>query len=174
MGKQVCFFMTHKDEVLFFEFIKEMKDSIFDYYGNALGIEQLSKPLIYTGEEDDADQIVLFYLTIPNAAIEFRKSGGVEQLTSEVIQVSRSAFRNNNQLWNGRIWYEDKYYDDQGRRIKKADWLNKKYNEYQRWIRKNLKPNKDNDFYIGENAYELYKMQGFKMMNAPNVAIEFD
>jgi hypothetical protein len=162
MGRRVRFFMYGNDELIFLEEIKNNFDLLLDEKSEPL--KELVKPEIMRS----------LFITIPNSNISKWQNGDVDPLMSEVIHFIRSIVEEKNQLWEGGLWIETKFYGDKNQLVIKPDWLTKKFNVYKKWVTKNLRPNKDKSIYIGEEAYKLYKEQGFQMKNAPKVNIEFN
>jgi hypothetical protein len=153
--------MYGEDELIFLEEVKKNHDLLLDEKSEPL--KELIKPEILRS----------IFITMQNSNISKRASGNLDPLVSEVIQLVRSVIKENNQLWEGGLWVETKFYDDKKQLVTKPDWLTKKFDEYNKWITKNMRSNKDNSVYIGDEAYKMYKEQGFEMKNAPKVNIEF-
>ena len=173
MENQKEFFLTSKDEELIIKLIKENNDLLINEMGGK--ILEFGKPVVYSSSKPlDSKIIKKAFIYTSKSRIIKDKNGFVNELFSDVIEFSRCEVKNEKHLWNGRIWVETKYYYDNQEIEKKPDWLNIKYNYYQRWIKKNLMPNKDNNFYIGKDAYKLYKEEGYKMKNSPLVELDFD
>ena len=162
MGRQIRFFMYGNDELLFLEEVKRNFDLLLDEQSEP--IKDFVKP----------DVLRSFFITKENSNIFNRTSGKIDPLFSEVIQFTRSLIKNDNQLWEGGLWIETKFYDKNKKLIIKPDWIINKFDFYKKWITKNFILNKEKNVYIGKNAYQLYKEKGFVMKNAPNVNIDFD
>jgi len=79
-----------------------------------------------------------------------------------------------NHVEHGRIWYQTQYYDAMGVIKKKHKRLIDQYNNYKKWILKNYRISKCRDFYIGEEAYKLYKSGEYRMMATPMTEVHFD
>jgi hypothetical protein len=171
MGRQIRFFMFVQDEQNFLEHIKQNKDFLLDGKGNRLGFEKIMEPVIYNGRTIAVEPVV--YVASFESKI-VKRDAFLDVSQSDVIEFWRCSIRQEYQLWDGRIWYETRYFVENDEIYTKPEWLNKKYNEYKKWIVKNYKISREKDFYIGSQAYRMYKEEGFKMMNSPTVSIDFD
>jgi hypothetical protein len=173
MGRQINFFMFGDDEYKFLNYVKETQNYLIDRFGNPISFEGRQPSSCGKEEIQINRMMVIYYIAAPNSKIEIRNRVGLLPAISEVIEFSPSVIRNNNELWNGRIWIETKYYDENRNIVTKPKWFIDMFNLYQKWIRKNLHPNKDKDFYVGDMAYKLKKEKGYRLMNSPKVEIDF-
>jgi hypothetical protein len=174
MGRQLNFFLFGQDEADFLEVVKQMGDFLLDRHGLPLGFDKLKEPLVYPDGKYNKDLIHQFYISKQNALITKMNGMFIDELDSQVIQFVRSALETQNELRNGRLWYQTRYYDSQGNTVVKPDWLTQQYDKYKKWIIKNTKIDTGSSFryYIGKEAYRMYKEQGIKMMS--NIKHEFD
>jgi|GEM_PF-5432169 len=173
MGRQINFFMFGDDEHKFLNYVKETQNYLIDRFGNTISFEEM-EPSCCSKDENQANRMMdIYYIAAPNSKIEIRDKAGLQSVISEVIEFSPSIIRHSNELWNGRIWIETKYYDEHRNIVMKPKWFIDMFNLYQKWIKKNLRPNKDKDFYVGDNAYKLKKSEGYRLMNSPKVEIDF-
>ena len=119
MGKQISFFMTANDELSFIEFIKKNNDVIVDKSGNK--VNEIGELVSYiSGKRLDSTTIGKIFIMKTDSKIFIKKNGFVDDTLSEVIEFSRCEIVNDNELWNGRIWFQTKYYDEKGELIKKT------------------------------------------------------
>ena len=145
MGRQVRFFMAEKDELIFLERILEHGYLILDDKGNTLTVN----------DAHSSNNLSLFF-TFSGAHII--KSGGfVEQIESEVIQFSRCRCWSKNILESGRIWAEFKYWNSEDKLTTKGNQFSEMYTILAKWLKKTMKLSADKEYYIGEQAYQLYK-----------------
>lgn len=173
MGRQTRFFMVGKDEVKFFEIIGEFGDLTVDDRANPINLNKVREFPVYTDERIDPPPITQFFVIPPELNVRKTENGFIDQISSDVIEFSRCSITDKNIVWEGRIWAEFRYYDENDQLVKKEKWFEQKFNKYSRWIKKNLRISIDKDSYIGEEAYRLYKEKGYRMMNSPNVEIKF-
>jgi hypothetical protein len=171
MGRQIRFFFYGQDEIDFLQLIKENNDYLIDKLGNKIEIKDIGpQPAFKNGQSNTK----LFTLYIANEASKICKDYYVDEMYSEIIEFWRSEINNDNQLEIGRIWYQTRYYGRDGNVVIKPEWLDKKFNYYKRWITKNCKISKDKFFYIGKEAYRMYKEQNLKLSELSTGKIELD
>jgi hypothetical protein len=186
MGRQIQLFMADKDEIKFIEVIKNQGDSIIDVKGQIFDFSELEKLIIESQKkldwEDFWRHFYKYYIITPEFIIRKDNFNDVDDDASEAIEFSRSEIHNKS-MRNGRMWVQLKYWkkEDNGEYnfVTKPEWLNKKFNIYKKWLTKNLKACKKERkneilFYIGEEAYRMNKQEGYRMMNSPNLEIEFE
>jgi hypothetical protein len=169
MGRQIRFFMLNSDEEKFLEYVKESGAQIFDKKSNPIEIDKFGRII----EDKDQPSITQLFITSPESKIRKDENGFIDQILSDVIVFRRCSLTEKKMVWEGRIWAEFKYYDDRDELIKKEKWFEQKFNKYRSWIKKNFRISIDKFAYIGEEAYNLYKEKGYRMMNGPKVEIKF-
>jgi len=170
MGKQIRFFMHGNDELKFLEIMEEQGDSIVDDKANPIEINKLKQFFRNTVEEVELTQ---FFMIFPESKLIRDENGFIEPIESDVIEFSRCSIESENMVWAGRIWAEFNYYDNNDAMVKKDKWFEQKFNKYRNWIKKNLRISVDKGYYIGEEAYKLYKEKGYRMKAGPKVEIKF-
>jgi len=144
-----------------------------DDKGNPIPIHTLMEIPRYNGEKTHVPPITQFFIASSESKIFKSKNGFLDQIRSDVIECSRCILQNGNLLFEGRIWVEPRYYDENGIIKNKEAWLAQKFNAYRSWIKKNFRISADKSAYIGAEAYAL-KTKGHRMMNGPNVEVMFD
>jgi hypothetical protein len=162
MGRQTNFYFTSKDDAGFLDFIEQNGMIIYSYEAK----------ILTRAEADSYDESELF-LSFHNAEI-FMRVTSIEQLSSEVIQYSRSICKEGKRLWTGRIWSELRKYDDKWKKVEKNPELTAFYNVLSKWIKKESKISVCKSFYIGKDAYERYKNDNWIMVSGPKTTVEFD
>jgi len=161
VGRQVRFFMTEKDELLFWEKVRGLDYSIFDNEGNT-----------FTVEEASSSNKLSLYLALEDADI-VKRGEFIEQIESEVIQFSRCRCWRENILEPGRIWAEFKYWNSQDELTTKSNKFTERYNVLAKWLKKTMKLSTDKSYYIGEHAYKLYQERQYIMQAGPKYIVEF-
>lgn len=177
MGKQINFFMLNTDEKDLLDYIFSQGDKIVDAKGNEINMNYLNKDIVYTGEAINPPPLIQFFIVSKESIIVKSKSNFIDQITSDVIEVSRSTIKHKNgekTITSGRIWAEFKYYDSNRQLKKKEKWFQQKLNNYINWVKKNLTPNKDKDFFVGRNTYKKIKDENYKAMSGPQYKIYFE
>jgi len=162
MGKQIRFFMVQQDEEKFLKVIKEFGDTIVD---------NMLQPFSLCDITSSTKEIL--NIISPESSIIKSKRGCIDSLFSDTIEFSRSYLKNQNELYYGRLWTELKYYNENREIVTKSKVLNDRYSFYNKWIKKNFKISDDKDFYIGEEAYKLYKEFDLRMMATPKTEVVF-
>ncbi len=173
MGRQIRFFMHGDDEIKFIELVEYFGDSISDRGGNPFDISKLNGFLLHKEEITDSSKLTILFIIFPESKLVKRESGYINPVEADVIEFSRCDITDNNQIWEGRLWAEFKYYDENGTLKSKDKWFEQKFNKYRNWIKKNLRISVDKDYYIGEEAYKLYREKGYRMKAGPKVEIKF-
>lgn len=171
MGRQINFFMFGSDEYKFLKYVNDTQNYVIDRLGNNISIDEIERN---TYADDLVNRVFAsYYIVAPNSKVEIDDKTGLNSIVSEVIEFSPSVIKHYTELWNGRIWIELKYLDENRNIVVKPKWFIDMFNLYQKWIKKNLRPNKDKDFYVGDNAYKLKTEKGYRLMNSPKVEIDF-
>lgn len=163
MGKQIRFFMTEMDEIVFLETIIENKHVILDDKANIL----VWKDIL-------TSKTLKLFIALPNPNILYLEGGFVNPITTEVVDFSRCKEWSAKILNVGRLWVEIKYYDNTQQSQTKSKQFNEMYNNYVKWIKKHFKISKCKDYYIGTDAYQKYKNEGYIMKAGPNQVVEFE
>lgn len=168
MGKQICFFMGPEDEKKFIELVLAQQDMLVRKKLKDGEIDPVKDPL-------NTNESQLFIIS-KQAKIIIRSHGFLNETESDVIEFDRCK-RDNNKIKEGRLWIEMKYWDKQEQLITKEKWFNDRFEFYRRWIKKRYRISKNKGYYIGEEAYELYR-KGKSQMITPTTyidrAVEFD
>ena len=89
------------------------------------------------------------------------------------IQYSRHNSWNNGILSCSRLWAEFKYWNSSKEYITKSSQFNQTYKDLSKWIKKNTRVSICKHYYIGEQAYHLYKQNKLRMAAGPKNFIEF-
>ncbi len=182
MGRQVRFFVTDND-------IDDLIEVI--HQNNGQIITRLSKQCSSLADFKEKDDLEgkQFFIKFQNSKLINRgglSSHILDQLSSEVVEVSLC--RNVNKeivdvsmlgktvepiyipnpdyslstFECGRIWYESKYYDEQGNIVEKSEDLKTMFDILKKYIRKNYHISVQKDYYIGPDAYLKYLKGEFK------------
>jgi len=161
LGKQVRLFLTLEDELSILEKIAKSSELILDGMGNILTVNEASI----------SKELSLFFSF--NGAHIVKDNGYIEQIESEVIQYSRSCNWSENILEPGRIWAEFKYWNSQNELTGKSCKFIEMYNSLAKWLKKIMKISTDKGYYIGDNAYQLYKNEKYIMQDNQKYLVEF-
>lgn len=166
MGKQIRFFMGPEDEKRFLGLVLAQQDLII-------------KPRIRNCEVDpwrenpeQPDHII--YIVSRDSRIVTRGLGFIDDLQSDVLEFSRCVMRDDRHMDYGRIWFEMRYWDEHTNLVQKDKWLSDRFEFYRRWIRKEYRHSNGLDFFVGDQAYEMYREGRVQMMAGPLLAVEFD
>lgn len=164
MSRQIRFLLLNGDETEFVKLVTDFGDTKVDDKGKELTTEEALRP-----------EVLGFYIVSSQSIIvKDKKYGFITPDLSDAIEFSRSIVCQPGCVRFGRLWVKLDYWGENGKKIRKEKWLNDKYNIYKKWIVKNCKLSKDKYFYIGKEAYRLYKEEGYKMMATPKSEVEFD
>jgi len=161
LSKQIEFFFSEEDEVLFTNYI---------YDNNYLTMD--SKANVLTKADIVLSNELSFFITFDGSRIE-KRNEFIDQITSEVIQYSRHNSWNNGILSCSRLWAEFKYWNSSKEYVAKSSQLNQTYNTLTKWIKKNTRVSICKHYYIGEQAYHLYNQNKLRMAAGPKNFIEF-
>ena len=160
MGKQIGFFLSNEDEEELLRSILNDQTIIFDLNGKIINYNEVKE--------------YKFYISKPDSKIVINDIEEINELDSEVIEFYRCKLSSNKQLSPGRFWVEMNFYDEQGEKKRKSDWLNQMYNKFAGYVRKNFRKSKDSYYYyIAEEAYNYYKQDEWKMKIGPSLYAEF-
>ena len=167
MGKQICFFATRNDYFTIFDFLLKNRWVLIDESGNSIPFERAKQMVTdhYNGEQR------LFNLYITKYGLNIVKKvypniTFVDSLFSDVIEITvcsppppniEGLVILPNQYEHGRLWYEKRYYDENGNAIAKCDDLDKMYNSLTLMIKSQAIISTDKFAYILPDAYKLYK-----------------
>lgn len=165
MGKQIRFFMLPEEEKKFIDIVLAQKDL-------------LVRPKFKDGNMDlirDSLNISDYklYIVTKQSRIVCRSTGFISETLSDAIEFLRCKI-DNHKLEYGRLWVEMKYWDEKGQLITKDKQLNKRFEFYRKWIKENYRISKDKGFYIGDEAYKLYREGKLKMISPINYVVEFN
>jgi hypothetical protein len=163
MGKQIEFFMTCKDESEFLRKVSEYK-----------GVFINDKGLQMTLEEVGVSNSLSLFIVLSDAYLYKSTSGFLDAIVSEAVQFSRGMRREECIIRSSRLWAEFKYYDSNKNLITKSKQFNDIFNIYVKLIKKNYRRSKCKNYYIGNEAYKLYKEYSYSMLAGPKHMVEFD
>lgn len=163
MGKQIEFFMANTDEIELLHKVSEQKDLILN-----------DKALPMTLEEAANSSSLSLFIVSGEAMVYKSNSGFLDAIVSEAIQFSRGMRRDSNVIRTSRLWAESMYYDSNHKLTKKSKYFNDMFSFYVNWIKRNFKPSKCKNYFIGNEAYRLYKEEGYIMLAGPKHIVEFD
>ena len=162
MGKQIGFFMGPEDEKKFIELVLSQQDLLIRIKLKEGEIDPVKDPL----NTNDSQ----LFIVSRQAKIIAWDSGFIKGSESDVIEFDRCK-RDSNKIKVGRLWMEMKYWDKQEQLITKEKWFNDRFEFYRRWLKKKYRISKNKGYYIGEEAYELYR-EGKSQMIIPATYIE--
>ena len=149
------------DELVFAELVETNKDKLLNEIGVPITREHLH----------GYDRMSM-YIASHESKIVFSEGGFVDPIVSEVIHYSR-CLRQANELRNGKLWIEFKFYNSEGQSVAKGEWVRHWFKDYEKWIRANFRLSKCKNYFIGAEAYELYRNGVLRPMASPKEAIEF-
>jgi len=161
LGEHIEFFFDVKDETIFTNYIYHNNYVIMDDKANILS----EKDIISSNE-------MSVFIAFSGSRIEKREIF-IDQITSEVIQYSRCMNWSDSVLNCGRLWVTYKYWNVLKENITKSNQLNQTYNNLTKWIKKNTRVSVCKHYYIGEQAYNLYSNNKWRMAAGPKSFIEF-
>lgn len=167
MGKQTRFYMEREKEE---EFVKFAYENGFYILEECLNMDKVC-------EYKTFEEYILFHKfgklyfykeEYNNLIIDNEFPAYVDELESDVIEFSRTGYAFDNKcIYEGRIWFEYKYYDDNENLVIKKEQLVKDYEMLSKWIKKKapLKEYHHGDFndnfivkeHITEKMLELNK-----------------
>lgn len=163
MGKQIEFFMSLKDEMEFFEKVLESKAIIVN-----------DRALSMTLDEAIKSNALSLFIVLNDAYVYKSASGFLDVIVSEAIQFSRGMRRDESTIRSSRLWAEFKYYDVNSNLIAKSKQFKDMFNVYNKLIKKNFRQSKCKNYFIGNEAYKLYKEDGYRMVAGPKHIVEFE
>ena len=176
MGKQINFFMLRNKELEFLKEITKNGDFLVDDKLNPVSEEIIKKDIIYDKKEMIEIPLLQVFIVSPDSKIFKMDNGYIDTFSSEVIEFFRSAIidrENEKEIVDvGRLWAEFTYYSGE-EKIRKEKYFEQKFESYRKWIKKHLNISKTKEFYIDEEAYNLYK-KGYKMQLSPKYNEEFE
>lgn len=122
-----------------------------------------------------------WYIKLDNSYMKFGYAENIDRKSvdffySEVIKLSIPKWSRTvkDGYVNGRIWYEYRYYDENGE-LKDTKYLDSFYNKIKRYITKNYRISEDKYFYIAPEAYKLYKENKYvPLCNGGSRELHFD
>lgn len=74
---------------------------------------------------------------------------------------------------SGRLRFETSFWNDYGQLVKKQDWLVKMFDIYVKGVKKNYRKSKYGSYWIGEDAFNMYKDGEWLMMSGPKYSVNF-
>lgn len=138
MGRQINFYMNKEVEQKFMEYVLKLNFCIIE-------LDRINKKLNYITKVDELNLIKYINIYIYNkeyGEISFwddKLKYTFDHIINPVIQFSRTTFNEKEKtIGIGRIWYEHKYYADDGLIVEKDIRLLKDYEKLVRWIKKNV------------------------------------
>lgn len=167
MGKQINFFIDKETEEKFFVYLNEKGVAILE--GNnkmPLIVDKLPAPFSEKGWFK-----LYLYNNAGDLIIKKLATGRecVDSIESPVIEYSRTIIREDSkEISRGRLWFETKYYNDDGELVQKDIRLEEWYKELCKWIKKNA-PKTDLNIgekrkeYISKSVLQLLE-QGYKIV----------
>lgn len=165
MGKQIRFFMTVSDEKRFVEECINRNNLIL------VSKRFINGEMAILGE--DISEEPQIFITYPGSKINlFDSSYVINPTSSEVIEFSRCTEMGEKILDQGRLWIETNWRED-GVLCKKSKIIVDSYNHIVKWLKKTYRISKDNNYYIGDDAFRLYSETGWKMRIGPICKAEF-
>ncbi len=164
MGRQTRFFMTYNDEADFLRFVSSCGDKIIDRKAQAPSETQLHS------------KIRQFFIISPVSRLFFSSNSGIIDSThSDVIEFSGSVILENARvIKDGRIWVELAEYHGNQIVGAKPKWLEDKFISYKKWILQKCQISTDKKFYASKGTLGLRDREGYRLMNSPNIEIEFE
>lgn len=138
LGKQFNFIIDKETESLFFQFIKENGEALFEG-SNEKPIILNELPLPFSGK--CWFKIYLYNKNYGDLIYNTTSSGRVyiESLDSPVIEYLRTIIKDNSkEISKGRLWFENKYYNKHDKLINKDIRLEEWYKILCTWIKQNL------------------------------------
>ena len=159
IGKQISYFFTQVDESLFIKEIEKFGGILVTYKNLNVKSKEIIK----------YDQL---WIKSSNSKIHL-SNGIIERDKSEVIEYSRS-LKNESQgtIEAGRLWAAMKYSNGETF-VEKEIWFKNWYNSYVKWIKNYSKLSTDKGYYIGQDAYILYKAKKYVMKAGPKYFVEW-
>jgi hypothetical protein len=165
MGRQIGCFIGQNDEKKFFEELIKEPDIVL--YRHELENESAISITNY-------EQIIGYKFYIAKFISKLNICGKFIDEESEVVEFVRSTiYHSKKEIGLGRLWVQTKYCDENGVPVKQPKWVIDIFDKNVKWIKKNYKKSKEYSYYIGEEAYKLYK-DGWKMTLGPIDKAEFD
>lgn len=135
MGKQINFYMDKKVEDEFIKFIYKIKFEVLEENEEKKRIESYKK---YDEFNPKGIQLFLYKKNYGNIVKLKNCDCAINSISSPVIEFMRTIIIDcDKEIVGGRIWYEQKYYNNDGELIKKNEQILKDYNMLVRWIKKN-------------------------------------
>ena len=167
MGKQVNFFISGEDLRTIFDLVDERNEIILNDIGKTVTISEVLQINA---------SIQILYIASITADIHMGISGRyINSSWSEAIELSvhRPLVTH---LTESRIWAQFTNYGLDDKIVTKSPEFSHMYDFYAKWLKKHFRmsiPNCSRHFYyIGEDAYRLYKEEGYQMM-AGNYKVDF-
>jgi len=159
MGKQINFLMDLDTENLFKDIILHEGEILFEGI-NSEPISIIALPEEFSSNDWYSVYLYkkefgeLFFNKLPNGNLY------IDTIKSPIIEFIRTVVRDDeNEVSRGRLWYENKYYDDEGKLIHKSEELNIWYDCLCKWIKKNLPKT---EIYIRSEKYKENISSGIK------------
>lgn len=165
MGKQFRFIMDESDEKDFFNYVvrtgkvfqTNKSEGTFQIFSI---LDELWLKLYLTKDEFDN----LSYINSKDG-VQY-----IDTLKSPVIEFRQTLPRyHNKEIQRGRIYFDNRYYDEEGNIVQKEKTLDNWYKELVGWLKKRLKcveissNDKAMKEYVSESLVELIK-DGFKLL----------
>lgn len=152
MGKQISFYMDKKTEESFLSYIKENGTLLFEGNNNKpIEIESLPVPFSEKGWFK-----VYLYNNIGDIKLKRLSNGReiIDSIDSNVIEFSRTVIRDDSkEVTKGRLWFETKFYDENGTLVEKDGTVEEWYKLLSKWIKKNIPKS---EFSIDGKIYKEY------------------
>lgn len=153
MGRQINFYMSKKVQAEFIEFLEQSNFLYVDYY-----VDKTVHPVF-----EDVYSVYL-YKEVYGELRKKQDDKVYDSLIGPVIEFKKSMIKEDTKkIIRGRLWMTDWYYDEEGNKVKKNDWLTKDYEKLVRWVKKNVPYQEYNNKgyilkeYINDEIIELQK-----------------
>jgi hypothetical protein len=165
MGKQVRFYMTYEDEKEFLQALrlKAPVRLICQVFKDESAMEM---PEILPVKKDMS---AFMALVNSNCSTRFNyrcvpehKNYFFDQQNSEAIEFSRSEPRDDNRITDGRLWFQETWYENRESEGRKSEEFCKWANSVLRWIRSHYHKREDWD-YVGPHAFKLWQEGKLKL-----------
>lgn len=129
MGKQINFYLNEQVQNAFLEFLLQSHFTFLDAHG-----EEIKEP--------QRNAVFIMYLFKQSYGTFFMHADNqsrLEVLKSPVIEFCKSCIKEDQkEIYRGRLWVANRYYDEAGNVVEKDKELIKDYQRLVRWIKKNV------------------------------------
>ncbi len=159
MGKQTRFFFT-----------KEEEDTMIN---NLVGLGYIVMGKNGTTVSDfGITQMSQLYISYEGVQLSKREEF-VDTILSEVITLTRTKMFDNNEVNPGRVWYENKFFNKEGKSCNKSKKIEIIYKKCVGLIKLNSSMSKCKDYYISDGVKQKVVSEGFVLKSSPITNVEF-